>query len=841
MTTPFRTRDDSDSTKRYLLLGIFLVLMPLFGQFTGTFEDVVGLLGEVGIGELVCSLREFVSTYRGAVDMFLRVARMLVVGCRIFEDLWILGLVGEVDEFGCESLLVHLAPLRNVLVEPRLVVASTSDCGKCEMVCEVDIVGLWVRADRTTVSHISGFGWTRKGVSSPTDNRRRPVDNTTERQQDIKTMGHDIQRNMGGREQSQADFDADGVACEPSILEIDTCQQIQTLTPTGELVFDHVDTHIVGTTLDALESEGVIGDGTVDSFEAALEAMGGEETTEDRFELPVPRAAPNQPIPYAVRLTDGDCIDWSVREIGASQDSSNILAQLRDASADIQAAETAPEIMETVERWVSDLLRPTGLEIRLREPATDEFWRVSGTDATTPVDPRQAIDGTTAPYAEVLSEQETRVLDDGRESALTTAVENDLDTTCTPASFETVDGDHKLVFTTVAITPIGDRGIITVGRIGTAISETDRNALELLAEYASTAIEERKNRSTVTEQQTELERYETLVESIPDPVYSTDEKGRITVANRAFEREFDYDPKKHHDAHISEFTTTESAASIREEIRKLVADTENSYTEVPITGLPSGGREREYTASVGVVDYEGEFDGAVGVLRDMTDRHRQEEISKVLNRALRHNLRTTTNNIKGYAEVTQEQVEGDIEGYMDIIQGECDWLMKLADTLRNVRKAVQRGMGGDDVIPISELVEPVLRQYGQSHPHADLQSHYNTDGRIEGGTTLRSALSQLVENAIVHNDSETPSVEIWVANAPDDGWVDIHIEDDGTGIPQNEIELITGETEITQLQHGSGIGLWVSRWLLGTFDGELLIESGGDGSIVTLRLRKLPE
>lgn len=105
---------------------------------------------------------------------------------------------------------------------------------------------------------------------------------------------------------------------------------------------------------------------------------------------------------------------------------------------------------------------------------------------------------------------------------------------------------------------------------------------------------------------------------------------------------------------------------------------------------------------------------------------------------------------------------------------------------------------------------------------------------------MRSALSQIVENAIIHNDSDMPSVELWVANAPKDGWVDIHIEDDGPGIPQNEIELIMGETEITQLQHGSGIGLWVSRWLVETFDGELLVESGADGSVVTLRLRKIP-
>lgn len=644
---------------------------------------------------------------------------------------------------------------------------------------------------------------------------------------------------MGSGEQSRADADGEPSTDTPTVLELDADQQVRTLTPVGNLVFGHVDASIVGESLDALESTGVVGERTVSQFEEATVAP--ENSVDSRFEITVARNDSLQPIAYEVLLTEREDgpTEWSFTEIGTNTDSSTVLAQLREASEEIQNAETAPEIMETVERWANDVLGPTGLDVRLGEPSTNEFWRVSATGATTPVDPRQTVNVARSPYATVLTDGESRVLDVDESTALATAVENAPDTTSIGITSDSEDGGPSLSYSDVAITPIGDRGAITVGRVGASISDADIDGLELLAEYAWTAIEERKNRSTVTEQQTELERYETLVESIPDPVYSTDEKGRITVANRAFEREFDYDPERHHDAHISEFTSTESAAIIREEIRKLVADTENSYTDVSITGVPSGGREREYSASVGVVTHDGEFDGAVGVLRDMTDRHRQEEISKVLNRALRHNLRTTTNNIKGYAEVTQEQVDGDLEGYMDIIQGECDWLMKLADTLRSVRKSIQRGMRSEDVIPINELVGPVLGQYEESYPDADLQAHYNTDGHIEGGTTLRSALSQIVENAIVHNDSGTPTVELWVANAPDDGWVDIHVEDNGPGIPQNEIELIMGETEITQLQHGSGIGLWVSRWLVETFDGELLVESGSDGSVVTLRLRKL--
>jgi sensor histidine kinase regulating citrate/malate metabolism len=80
-------------------------------------------------------------------------------------------------------------------------------------------------------------------------------------------------------------------------------------------------------------------------------------------------------------------------------------------------------------------------------------------------------------------------------------------------------------------------------------------------------------------------------------------------------------------------------------------------------------------------------------------------------------------------------------------------------------------------------------------------------------------------------------VDIWIADAPREGWVDVHVEDDGPGVPGSERDVVVGDAAITQLQHGSGIGLWMTRWLVGVFDGELVIEDNDPrGTVVTLRL-----
>lgn len=604
-----------------------------------------------------------------------------------------------------------------------------------------------------------------------------------------------------------------------------TCDEelhVTSLTDSGRLLFDG---SVVGESLETLEQDGVLGGRTVERLREVLSKNptdDGEAITTTltqrsavRFEMALYRDGP------------GADIDVVLSEQGLL-DRTQLLAELRRASERFQSAETAPELMQQLERCLATLLQPTGIDVRLHEPATAQLWRVSQGEATAVVDARESVDSTTDPYASVIERGESVRLTGERLTTLADAID---DATSLPSAIEG--------FSEVIVVPVGDHGTVSVGRLGTTLSEGDEDAIQLLCEYAATAIQRRQEGARVSEQRTELDRYETLVESISDPVYLTDETGEIAIVNRAFERTFGYDPDEHRNVHITEFTTTESATRLREAIRDLVdAKRPDISTDLSVTGVLPDGRHHEFQATVGCVAHDGQFDSAVGVLRDVTDRHRQQEISKVMNRAFRHNLRTATNNIKGYAEVTQAKVSGDAHSHMDIIQEECDWLVKLGDTMREIQKSISGGETETE-IPVAELVEPVKQWNENEYPEATVTVHYNTDGHIEGGTTLQTALDNIVENAIVHSESQRATVEIWVANAPEENCVDIHVKDTGPGIPKQERQLIMGETEITQLQHGSGLGLWVARWLVQTFDGKLLIESDADGSVVTLRLRKV--
>jgi PAS domain S-box-containing protein len=334
----------------------------------------------------------------------------------------------------------------------------------------------------------------------------------------------------------------------------------------------------------------------------------------------------------------------------------------------------------------------------------------------------------------------------------------------------------------------------------------------------------------------ELEQYEAIMEVLPDPVYATDAEGRLTFVNRAFEEQLGYD-RDGADMHFSEFTTPEDTESILELLREMVADDGSERATAEIVVVTSDGRQLSVEDSIALLPGDGGFGGSAGVLRDVTERKRRQEVLTVMNRALRHNLRTNVTSIVGYADLLDREVDGEAESFVQRIRDSADWLAKLGDTLRTLQRAIEANITEEVGVDVEEVVDSVAEEAHEDHPEADVEVHVATSGVLEAGWPLAYALDNVVENAVVHNDTDEPQVDVWIADAPREGWVDIHVEDDGPGIPDDEREIVMGDAAITQLQHGSGIGLWLTRWLVEVFDGELVIEDNDPrGTVVTLRL-----
>ena len=220
---------------------------------------------------------------------------------------------------------------------------------------------------------------------------------------------------------------------------------------------------------------------------------------------------------------------------------------------------------------------------------------------------------------------------------------------------------------------------------------------------------------------------------------------------------------------------------------------------------------------------------------------RERQKIAVLNRVIRHNLRNSATVLQGHADILAEGVDDDsLTHSAEVVSQHAATIGSLADDAKRIIKIYERGSADSRARDVRELVQQVADDATRTFPSASVTvdaGDVADECWADVDSDLTLALAELVENAVEHSDTDTPSVDLSLA--ADDEWVTLGVRDDGPGIPTHEKSALTGEAELTQLQHGSGLGLWVVRAVADVSHGVLGFEEPSTGgSHVTLRLRR---
>lgn len=211
---------------------------------------------------------------------------------------------------------------------------------------------------------------------------------------------------------------------------------------------------------------------------------------------------------------------------------------------------------------------------------------------------------------------------------------------------------------------------------------------------------------------------------------------------------------------------------------------------------------------------------------------------QVLNRVIRHDMANKLNIVSGYAESLRrhtdevEQAEMAVEKINDATDSVLDLCNKIREVDATLDDAVQQ-----EVLVSSVLGDAVRRVRGERQG-IDLEVTGDRNVMVYAGSTLENALYELLLNSVTHNDNEIPRVRVAVSE-PTEDCVEIQIQDDGTGLTDRQKELLNGEQRITQIEHGTGLGLWFVLWLVDRFNGEISFrESDLGGTCISMRLPK---
>ena len=234
-------------------------------------------------------------------------------------------------------------------------------------------------------------------------------------------------------------------------------------------------------------------------------------------------------------------------------------------------------------------------------------------------------------------------------------------------------------------------------------------------------------------------------------------------------------------------------------------------------------------------------------IRDNSEREQYRSQLELLARVLRHNLRNDMTVIQGTLDFARNTIEDpELTERIDTAIEKCRELTKTSDQTRKLNEIIETAQAGrttpTDIVP---LIEAVVADYRSEYPNATITTDCPDTAPVEAGERVRWALDNLVENAIVHAESD-PEVQITVADetTAEDGqpsdWVTVTVADKGPGIPAGEVAVLDDETNRTTTTHGSGLGLWIVKQIADAYNGQLAIERNPEtafSTVVTLRLQ----
>ena len=219
------------------------------------------------------------------------------------------------------------------------------------------------------------------------------------------------------------------------------------------------------------------------------------------------------------------------------------------------------------------------------------------------------------------------------------------------------------------------------------------------------------------------------------------------------------------------------------------------------------------------------------IYTDVTEKLRRERHLDILQRVLRHNLRNDLNIVLGWAEeISRIADTEEVRRLADSITDTAQGLARLSEEAKLIQRVLNESTS-IDTVQLSAVLTDVAADCRGRFPDGTITVECSAEREVLADDNLRIVVERLVDNAIRHNHRDSPTVRV-SATTDDDGRVELSIADDGPGIPETERRVVTGDEDITPLTHGSGLGLWLVRWIIDGYGGDLAIDTPASGGTV---------
>lgn len=352
--------------------------------------------------------------------------------------------------------------------------------------------------------------------------------------------------------------------------------------------------------------------------------------------------------------------------------------------------------------------------------------------------------------------------------------------------------------------------------------------------------------SDQVERERELRVFKKAVEAAGHSIYITDTDGNIEYVNPAFESNTGYPAEIAVSKNPRILKSGEHPQSVYERLWETILDGEVWDSEM-VNRKRDGTKYPVNQTIAPVRGDDGSIDRFVAVNSDITElkqraqmleaeRDRAEALRQrlsVVNRIIRHDIRSAVNVIKGNADLAGS-IDDTTPDPLTRIQQEADRLYEIAENMRLIEKSFGGG-SRRTTLDLAEIIDTTVTEFADRYPKLDIHTALPRKVPVRADNRLDAAIENVFENAVVHNDSPDPTIWVDVESNADDQ-VEIRIADDGPGIPDGELDPL-GEDIERPLHHTSGLGLWIVYWVLKRSGGSIDFEANEPrGTVISMIL-----
>lgn len=354
----------------------------------------------------------------------------------------------------------------------------------------------------------------------------------------------------------------------------------------------------------------------------------------------------------------------------------------------------------------------------------------------------------------------------------------------------------------------------------------------------------------------ELERYETIVETVHDGIFVADHNDTFSLVNDAYTELVGYDRDTLLDSHVSLVASEDIEALAAEFDAEPQGDPAEPRTFEATLETASGERIETESTVARLPQQAGTPPDYVGVVRDVTARNERKRALQQANERLKssnerlehfayaasHDLQEPLRMVSSYLQLIQRRADDELTDetreYLEYAVDGADRMGAMIEGLLQYSRVETQGNPFEPV-DLNDVVANVRTDLDVRISESDAEITVEELPRVAGDEIqLRQVFQNLVTNAIVYSGDDRPRIHI-DAERSGEMWT-VSVQDRGIGIEpeyQDKIFEVFQRLHAESEHPGSGIGLALCERIVERHGGDISVDSEpGEGATFSFSL-----